>query len=219
MNEPIAILTSGGLDSCVLASDMATQAIVYPIYIKNGLCWEGEEIQALHAFIDALHNQNIRPLTVLDFPIASIYGSHWSVTGKNIPTRDDPDLTTCIPGRNILLITCAALWCRFHNVHKIALASLSSNPFSDASMEFFQQLSSTLSVGLDFPISVEAPYREKYSKKDLIQTHPFLPLELTITCMAPTHGIHCGQCNKCKERQESFQKANVIDRTKYAQQG
>jgi 7-cyano-7-deazaguanine synthase in queuosine biosynthesis len=33
--------------------------------------------------------------------------------------------------------------------------------------------------------------------------------------MAPKNSQHCGQCNKCYERQQAFRQAAVIDRTVY----
>ena len=30
------------------------------------------------------------------------------------------------------------------------------------------------------------------------------PLDLTFSCIAPRDGVHCGQCNKCAERQAAF---------------
>ena len=71
-----------------------------------------------------------------------------------------------------------------------------------------------LSMGLDHKVVIEAPLRG-FHKEDLIRDFKDLPLQLTLTCMAPVGSIHCGQCNKCFERQQAFQKAGVVDRTVY----
>ena len=43
-----------------------------------------------------------------------------------------------------------------------------------------------------------------------------VPLELTLSCMNPKEGAHCGQCSKCRERRDAFHEAGVPDPTSYA---
>jgi 7-cyano-7-deazaguanine synthase len=45
-----------------------------------------------------------------------------------------------------------------------------------------------------------------------------VPLELTLSCMNPRVGLHCGQCSKCRERRDAFADAGVSDPTRYAMQ-
>jgi 7-cyano-7-deazaguanine synthase len=53
-------------------------------------------------------------------------------------------------------------------------------------------------------------------KEDVVRRGRDLPLELTLSCAAPTsEGTHCGACNKCRERVEAFRAAGVEDRTRY----
>lgn len=212
--DEVAVLASGGLDSSVLLADMATSAIVHPVYIRKGLVWEKAEIEALQTYLTALNEANIRPVTILDLPIGPIYGRHWSVTGEGIPTADDPDLMVFLPGRNVLLIGLAAVWCATHAVQRIAIGSLGGNPFPDATPEFFKAFGDLLSKALDSPIEIVAPYRGMH-KEQLIKAHAKLPLWKTLTCMAPRGGRHCGACNKCRERQVAFRVAGVPDRTAY----
>jgi 7-cyano-7-deazaguanine synthase len=212
--EKISILASGGLDSSVLIAKLATDAEVYPIYVRCGFAWEEMELKGLQAFLDALHNRNVMPTTVLSAPTSVLYGDHWSVTGARVPTADEPDENTYLPGRNILLISLAAIWCSTHGVSRIAIGSLGGNPFPDATPEFFETFARVLSMGLGRKVLIEAPLRG-FHKEDLIKQFKDLPLDLTLTCMAPKDGKHCGQCNKCFERQQAFQKAGVEDRTVY----
>jgi len=55
-------------------------------------------------------------------------------------------------------------------------------------------------------------------KRDVIRLGASLgvPLELTLSCMQPIDGIHCGRCSKCRERREAFSEAGVVDPTRYA---
>jgi len=212
--EKISVLASGGLDSSVLIAKLATDAEVYPIYVRCGFAWEEMELKGLQAFLDALHNRNVMPTTVLSAPTSVLYGDHWSVTGARVPAADEPDENTYLPGRNILLISLAAIWCSTHGVSRIAIGSLGGNPFPDATPEFFETFARVLSMGLGHNVLIEAPLRG-FHKEDLIKQFKDLPLDLTLTCMAPKDGKHCGQCNKCFERQQAFQKAGVEDRTVY----
>lgn len=211
----VAVLASGGLDSCVLLAEMAAGTPVYPIYVKQGLAWEGAERQALQAFLKALGNPNIQPLHELSVPVRELYGDHWSVTGRGVPGAHQPDEDVFLPGRNIMLIGLAAVWCSIHDVHRIAIGTLGGNPFPDATPQFFANLAEVLSSGLGHHVGVEAPYRGQH-KEDLIKRARRLPLELSLTCMAPRGGVHCGACNKCHERKLAFAAAGVPDLTRYA---
>lgn len=197
---------------------LAQEGVAFPIYIRAGLSWEGAEEKALSVFLDAIEQPNLRPVTRLHVDSASLLSQeHWSVTGAGVPEAATPDSAMYIPGRNILLISLAAVWCSTHDVHRIAIGSLGANPFPDATPGFFQSMGRALSEGLGHEIQVEAPFRGMH-KDQLIQMHARLPLELTLTCARPPEGdaTHCGRCNKCEERRAAFRKAGVLDRTRYA---
>ena len=214
--DKVAALASGGLDSSVLLADLARDSQVYPLYVREGLAWEEAEQGALRAFLAALGSPNVHlPITVLSIPIQPVYGDHWSITGQGVPGAEMEDAAVELPGRNILLLGLAAVWCSIHQVSRIAIGSLGGNPFPDATPHFFESYARVLSQGLGHPITIVAPYRGLH-KEDLIRQHSDLPLGLTLTCMAPRRGVHCGVCNKCHERQTAFHKAGVPDPTAYA---
>jgi 7-cyano-7-deazaguanine synthase len=210
----IAVLASGGLDSSVLVADQARNAEVFPIYVQWGLLWEATEREALQSFLAALNNPGVMPVTMLSVPIGAMYGDHWSLTGKEVPGFEEPDSAVFLPGRNILLIGLAAVWCSTHDVSRIAIGSLGENPFPDATPEFFRDYTRILSSGLGHHVQVEAPYRNLH-KSEILKRFSELPLELTLTCIIPKEGKHCGRCNKCAERRRAFQQAGIPDRTVY----
>ena len=212
--DRIAVLASGGLDSSVLLAEEAKTAEVYPIYVRCGLAWEEMEWEALEAFLRVLNSPRIKPLTTLSAPIETMYGGHWSVSGDSVPGAEESDSSVYLPGRNILLIGLAAVWCSTHEVSRIAIGSLAGNPFPDATPKFFNDFASALGSGLNHPIEVKAAFRD-LRKWEIIQRFNHLPLESTLTCMAPRGVRHCGQCNKCRERQVAFEKASVRDPTDY----
>ena len=125
----LAVLTSGGLDSSVLLADMARDAEVWPVYVRSGLAWEDEERRAVDRFVAALDSPNVRPLIELSAPMGQIYGDHWAMTGVDVPKHGDADDAVFMPGRNIVLIGLAAVWCSTRGVGAVAIGSLGGNPF------------------------------------------------------------------------------------------
>ena len=215
----LAVLASGGVDSAVLLADLAREYEVFPVYVEAGLAWEAREKRALEGYLNALAMPGIQPLTVLEMPVRSFYRDHWSTTGEGVPGYDAPDSAVYLPGRNVLLIGVTAVWCALNDVSGIAIGSLDDNPFPDATPGFFEDYGRVLSSALDHPLQILAPYRNRH-KSQIIAAFPDLPLELTLTCMQPAEDeagfIHCGDCNKCRERREAFRDAGVPDRTRYA---
>lgn len=215
MKKKACILISGGLDSCVLAADLARQGYeVHPLFLKSGILWEKAELFWLRSFLRAA-GKKIKPLTVLESPNQDLYGGHWSITGKNAPSYHSPDKDCYIPGRNISLLSKAAVFCATRGIHAIALANLNCNPFPDGTPAFYKQMAKALSLGLDMPIHILTPYRQM-SKSDVIRRAKKLPLHLTFSCITPKKLWHCGQCAKCAERHDAFLRAGLEDRTRYA---
>jgi len=126
-----------------------------------------------------------------------------------------------LAGRNLVLLTKAGVVAAARDVSRIVLGPLADNPFPDATPEFFDSMSRTLSLGLDHPIDIATPFARLH-KKEVIRIGQRLgvPLELTMSCMNPVNGsprpIHCGVCSKCRERRDAFAAAAVIDATAYA---
>ena len=70
------------------------------------------------------------PLVQLEMPLRDLYGSHWSMTGAQVPDDHTPDEAVFLPGRNPLLLIKPALWCLTHGVGQLALATLAAEPVS-----------------------------------------------------------------------------------------
>src|SRR5262245_19697035 len=213
-----AVLFSGGLDSAVLlAMELADGAAVYPIHIRSGLAWEEAEARTIARLLAApSFAGRVQPPTTLTVDMRDVYPeTHWAIQGKP-PAYDTPDEDVYLDGRNIVLIAKAAVWCARHKVERLALGPLAGNPFPDATPEFFSTMARAMSLGLAHPFSVVAPLTSLH-KEDVIKRGIELgvPLELTLSCMNPVHDHHCGQCSKCRERQDAFKAAGVEDRTVY----
>lgn len=216
----IAVLISGGMDSCILLWDLSKKhRRVYPLYIRNGLLWEGVELYWLRRFLKAISDpkNSTQKITVLNLPMRDLYNGHWSLTGYDVPDYKADDPSVYLPGRNLLLLTKAVLFCALNRIGTLALGPLKGNPFPDSTKAFFRAFEKMVSCGLDFPISIITPYR--YLTKDqVILRGRLLPLELTFSCIQPADNYHCGMCNKCAERQKAFKKAGIPDKTIYKAQ-
>ncbi len=213
----VAVLASGGLDSCVLIGDLARTRTVVPIYIRQGLAWETVELYWLKQFLRVSASARLRvaPLKIFSLPMADVYGAHWSTGRGRIPGARTRDEAVYLPGRNLILSVKAAVFAAMQGIREIAIGSLDHNPFPDASVPFYRAWSKAVSQGLGNPIRVVAPFRGK-SKVEVIQIGRNLPLELTFSCLNPVGKTHCGKCNKCAERRRAFTAAKVVDRTQYA---
>lgn len=215
-HTPLAVLVSGGLDSAVLLAEAARHyPAVHPLYVRTGLLWEPVERAHLDRFLAAVRAPQLRPLHVLDLPVTDVYGSHWSLTGKGVPGADTPDDAVFLPGRNVLLLSKALIWCHLHAVPELATAPLGANPFPDATPEFFDDFAAVVSRSVGGSVRVIRPYAALH-KADVLRRGRGLPLGETFSCIRPVGGLHCGRCNKCAERKQGFREAGMEDPTRYA---
>jgi len=211
----LAVLISGGLDSAILLGDaLRRHSSVTPIYMRCGLAWESVELKYLHRFLDALRGPSLRPLVVLDQPIADVYGTHWSITGNDAPLIGTPEEAVFLPGRNVLLLAKSLLWCHLHQVPALALGSLQTNPFPDATPAFFDGMQQLVDQAMQGAVEVRLPFGGM-KKVAVMALGEGLPLEHTFSCVAPVDGLHCARCSKCGERRDAFADARMIDPTTY----
>jgi 7-cyano-7-deazaguanine synthase len=215
-SSSIAVLVSGGLDSDVLLAEMAERyARVFPIYVRQNLKWEKEELYWLRRFLRVLHKPAIKKLHVLSLPMEDLYGAHWSLGRGRTPGARTRDAAVYLPGRNLILTLKAGIFCALEKIPVIALGSLGHNPFPDASPAFFKRWAAAMGQGLATRVKIIAPFRSM-SKTEVIRRGRHLPLEFSFSCIAPQRRRHCGRCNKCAERKRAFRLARVPDPTRYA---
>lgn len=212
-----AVLLSSGLDSAVLAAALANSGGVRPIYVSAGLAWESEENAALERLLGSAPYASLLPLAHLAFSVRDLYpATHWALRGEP-PAFDTPDEDVYLTGRNIILLSKAAIYCAQHRIGRLAIGPLAGNPFPDATAEFFDAMGRALSLGLAHDLTVVAPFASM-SKGAVIRLGMELhvPLDLTLSCMSPSDGKHCGRCSKCRERRDAFRDADIPDPTIYA---
>jgi 7-cyano-7-deazaguanine synthase len=215
--DSTAVLLSAGLDSAVLAAAEAIVARVHPIYVNAGLAWEAEERAMVERLLRTAPYRDAAPLAALTFTVRDVYpATHWAVRGTP-PAFDTPDEDVYLTGRNVVLLSKAAIYCAQHGISRIAIGPLAGNPFPDATPEFFETLARALSLGLARPIAIVAPFAD-LEKSDVIRRGIALgvPFELTLSCMNPRGGKHCGRCSKCRERRDAFNDVGIPDPAPYA---
>lgn len=213
-----AVLCSAGLDSAVLVALEARACVVQPVYVAVGLAWEAAERAALaRLFAHGAYGARVRAPVTLSFDMRDVYSpEHWAVRGEP-PAYDTPDEDVYLDGRNIVLLTKAAVFAARAGIPRLALGPLAGNPFPDATPRFFASMAETLSLGLGRRIEIATPLAEMH-KADVIRLGLELgvPLELTLSCMNPlADGRHCGACSKCRERRDAFKESGVADPTAY----
>ena len=212
-----AVLLSAGLDSAVLAASEARRAPVQPIYVSTGLAWEAQELAALERLLATAPFAGMAAPATLTFTVRDLYApTHWALRGEP-PAFDTPDEDVYLTGRNVILLSKAGIYCAQQRIERLVLGPLAGNPFPDATPEFFAAMARALSLGLAHDLVVDTPLSRMH-KHDVIRLGVELgvPLELTLSCMNPKDGAHCGQCSKCRERRDAFHEAGVPDRTRYA---
>jgi len=241
---PTAVLLSGGLDSAVLVAEEAASGEVQPVYVSVGLAWEAAERAIVSRFLArASLDGRVRPLVSLSADMRDVYAAtHWAVQGHP-PAYHTPDIDVYLPGRNVILLGKAAVYCAAARMDRLVIGTLAHNPFPDARPEFRAAMARALSLGLDHPLQIDAPYANA-SKADVIRRGAALevPFELTLSCMNPPQSalpaqsalptqsalpaqsailnphsaMHCGACSKCRERHDGFVEAGILDPTAYA---
>lgn len=211
-----AVLFSAGLDSAVLLAQASREGPVQPLYVQTGLAWERQELAAAEALLRSPVMRNALPLVSLSVDVRDVYPpTHWAIRGE-APGFHTPDEDVYLQGRNVILLSKAAVYMARAKFSRVLLGPLAGNPFPDATPQFFEAMSRALSLGLASPIAIEAPFASMH-KAEVIRLGASLdvPFELTLSCMQPVDGLHCGRCSKCRERREAFAEAGVEDPTSY----
>ena len=133
----------------MLLAEEGAQAEVQPIYVRVGLAWERTERAAVARLLDGGGiGPRVRPLITLAVDMTDVYpAAHWAVQGKP-PAYHTPDEDVYLPGRNIVLLGKAGVFCALAGIPRLVVGTLGHNPFPDATPAFRSAMASALSLGL-----------------------------------------------------------------------
>ena len=211
----VGVLVSGGVESAALLSEaLQRYERVYPIYVREGFIWEPGELYWLRKLLKAQASDGLADLTVLEAPMQTLYGKHWSLGKKKVPGFHAPDRAVYLPGRNLILLSFAGIFCALRRISSLWIGILQGNPFHDARSGFLREMEGILHEGLDRSVRIASPFRE-LKKSEVLRRFPEVPWELSFSCIHPIGRKHCGRCQKCAERKSGFKTAGVSDPTQY----
>ena len=147
------------------------------------------------------------------------YLSPSALTRPNIPVQQlEGQLpSTFVPGRNLFFLSMAAVIAWRLGYHHIitGVSQVDYSGYPDCRAEFINSLAASLSLGMDYQISIVTPMISR-SKADEVQ----MALELGPECMdalAQSHTCYegqfppCGKCPACELREKGFAEAGVED--------
>src|SRR5207237_1293165 len=94
-------------------------------------------------------------------------------------------------GSKCCLLGKAGVYCATAGIGRLVLGTLAHNPFPDATPAFRSAMAKALSLGLDHPLTIDAPLATA-GKAEVVKRGAALgvPMELTLSCMSPIPKVH-----------------------------
>jgi 7-cyano-7-deazaguanine synthase len=190
----------------LVADSLRRGCEVHPFYVRSGFYWEKVEMIWLKRLLKAIAAPRLKPLTIADSPASGILLRHWSLDGRGVPSAAAAWNSVYLPGRNLLLLSQAGLFCSLRGIPLLAQGLLKGNPFADATPRFRRAMQRAIDIGLDARVKLAAPYANR-TKLQVLKLIPGFPVELTFSCLKPRGLRHCGACSKCMERERCLREA------------
>ena len=200
----IVVLVSGGVESAaLLAMHLERGDRVHPLFVRCGFWWEDVELHWLRRQLRALKSRRLAPLTVADVHhLAGVGPGHWGFGRSKAPSARAAYDSVFLPGRNLVLLTCAAAQCAELGLSRVSIGSMKGNPFADASRSFFRRVERVARDSFGVRVRVETPFRS-LGKRQVVARFPKARFDLSFSCIDPRGKAHCGRCSKCEERREA----------------
>lgn len=227
---PVAVLLGGGVESTALVKRfLADGRTIVPVHVHCGLVWDDCETRHVQRFLESNASPCLSPLVEVRLPLHDFLGSHWTVTGVNVPRAGASSADLEIPLRNLTLLSFALhrlRQCRNHDAdpatpaaaagaYTLALGTTADNCYRDGSRAYFDKCEEVLSLDAGCRVRVLTPFIGM-NKTQVIRNSDVATLQQSFSCVNPAGDLHCGQCIKCGRRQAAFAAAGVQDPTVYA---
>lgn len=192
------LLASGGMDSTVLAYDLAQKGEnIILLFLEYGQHCATKELETLRRVLPPQYENNVRIINIGD-----IYKESRSrmIREANLWTDNVIADDLYLPYRNLLFLSIASAYAQSIGANNVYSAFINSNHAKeiDCSMEFFTKLEALLeSYG---SVKINMPYRE-LSKADVAKLGIRIdaPIALTYSCQAHSENP-CGACPNCVDR-------------------
>jgi len=219
------IVFSGGIDSVCVVSFLKSKYELYGITFSYGQK-ANMEITAAKSFAKKL---GLKEHKIIDISfMKNLYGNSNVLTNskRKIPTKFEYSIV--VPIRNAVFLSIASAWAFTLNASLVAYgAHTGDTNYPDCRPKFTKKLENAFNEGesdginlkLRKSIEIWSPYRKGLSKSDLLKSgikNLGDSIFKTWSCYS-NKKYHCGICESCNNRKIAFQKAQIIDKTKYLQ--
>ncbi len=217
------IVFSGGIDSVCAVSFLKSKYELYGITFSYGQKAD-MEIAAAKYFAKKL---GLKQHKVIDISfMKDLYGNSNALTSTNRKIPSKFEYSIVVPIRNAVFLSIASAWAFTLNASLVVYgAHTGDRNYPDCRPTFAKKLESAFNQGeidgintkLRKNIQIWSPYREGLSKKDLLKAGMKIlgnSIFKTWSCYS-NKKYHCGICESCNNRKIAFEKAKIIDKTKY----
>ncbi len=217
------IVFSGGIDSVCAVSFLKSRYELYGITFSYGQK-ASREITAAKSFAKRL---GLKQHKVIDIGfMKELYGDSNVLTStkREIPSKFEYSIV--VPIRNAVFLSVASAWAFTLSASLVVYgAHTGDKHYPDCRPIFAKKLEAAfnqgeidgINSGLRKRIKIWSPYREGLSKSDLLKVGVKVlgdSIFETWSCYS-NKKYHCGVCESCNNRKIAFQKAGIIDQTKY----
>ena len=217
------VVFSGGVDSVCAVSFLKSKYELYGVTFSYGQK-ANMEISAAKSFAKKLGLKQHKIIDI-DF-MKELYGDSNVLTSskRKIPSKFEYSIV--VPIRNAVFLSVASAWAYTLNASLVAYgAHTGDRHYPDCRPTFAKKLESAFNQGeidginskLRKKIEIWSPYREGLSKSDLLKKGEIVlgnSIFRTWSCYS-NKKLHCGVCESCNNRKIAFEKAGIIDKTKY----
>lgn len=217
------IVFSGGIDSVCAVSFLKSKYELYGITFSYGQK-ANMEIAAAKSFAKKL---GLKQHKIIDIGfMKELYGDSNVLTSTKRKIPDKFEYSIVVPIRNAVFLSIASAWAFTLNASSVAYgAHTEDKHYPDCRPSFAKKLESAFNQGeidginskLRKNIKIWSPYREGLSKSDLLKKGVRIlgdSMFKTWSCYS-NKKHHCGVCESCNNRKNAFQRADIIDKTKY----
>lgn len=223
MNTPAAVvLLSGGLDSATtLAIARSDGFECYALSVD----YRQRHRSELDAAARVANELGAAEHRVVTLDLAQFGGSALTQSDIAVPEAASHGIPiTYVPARNTIMLSLALAWAEVLSARDIFIGAnaVDYSGYPDCRPEFIRAFEAMANlatkIGVEGQrISVHAPLIA-LSKAAIIERGVALGIDFaqTVSCyQADAQGRACGRCDSCRLRREGFEKAGVVDPTRY----